>query len=918
MFSDLLFRLRSLFFRDVVESELEDELRFHVEQQIEKCVRAGLTREEAERQTQLQFGALGRVKEDCRESRGVTFFDTAVQDVRYALRQLRKTPAFTATVLLTLALGIGANAAIFTLVNAVLLKNLPVTDPKSLVRIGDQNQCCVRGTALADGDYGIFSTRAYEELRKNNPEFEDLAAMQAGFEYRPIIARRGGKQDLAQTWVGEFVSGNYFATFGLTPAAGRFLADADNVPGAPDAAVMSYETWKNDYNADPTIIGSRFWINTRPVTVVGVAPQGFYGDRLVSRPPNFYLAIQAMPALLGATYVDDPDEAWLYVVGRLRPGLAWAPLQEKIGVQLRQMFASSKLFSSANDRPLLARVHVVLTPGGGGIQNLKQDYIDRLRLLMGIAGLVLLIACANIANLLLVRGMGRKSEMSVRSALGAAPARIARQLLTESIVLSVLSGIVALAVSYAGARMLLALAFAGEQHVPIHASPSWQVLAFALTVSIVTGVLFGVAPASISAQAQPADALRSGARSTAAGASLLQRSLVVLQAALSLVLLVGAGLFAQSLNKLESTDLRVDATNRYIVHVNPQAAGYKVAELEALARTMEEKFHAVPGVVKVGLSTYTPMEADDEDWGVQIQGQPWLNTGASFVKANAEYFDSVGTHLLMGRGIRPQDTSTAPLVAVVNQTFVKTFFKPGDRPIGHRFGPPGPHSSGDWEIVGVVEDTVYTSVKWKNHAMYFTPLMQSAPNTSTLIDPNSDVYIGAIALETAIPMNDMEAVARRTLASISPNLSVVKFQTFDAQIGDRFSQERMLAQLMALFGGLALVLAAVGLYGVTSYTVAQREPEIGIRMALGAERAGVTAMILRVAMMQAALGLAIGIPVAMLCVRFVKAQLYEISSADAPVMAGAIATLAGAALIAAFIPARRAASIDPVKALRME
>jgi predicted permease len=717
---------------------------------------------------------------------------------------------------------------------------------------------------------------------------------------------------------GEFVSGSYFSTFGLQPAAGRFLTDSDDVAGAPDTAVMSYETWKNDYNRDFAVVGSTFWVNTKPVTVVGVAPLGFYGDRLASTPPNFYLPIHSMPLLLGASYVNDPNSAWLYIVGRLRPGVPWAPLQEKIGLQLKQLLANSKFFSTAHGRLLLSKVHVVLTPGGGGIQDLQEAYFDRLRLLMWIAALVLLIACANIANLLLVRGMGRKAEMSVRTALGAARTRIVRQLLTESVMLAVLSGILALVVSYVGARMLLALAFSGEQHVPIHASPSWDVLAFALGVSIATGVLFGAAPAWISAQAEPADALRSGTRSTAAGVWWLQRSLVVLQAALSLVLLVGAGMFAQSLSKLQGTDMKLNATNRYIVRVNPQAAGYKLSQLEALARTFEERFHAVPGMLKVGLSTYTPMESNNNDWGVQIEGQPWLNKGASFVKANAEYFDAVGTHVVMGRGIDVRDTSTAPLVGVVNQAFVRTFFKPGENPIGHHFGPPGTSSPGDWEIVGVVEDTVYTSVRWKNHAMYFTPLMQAPPASSALDDPNGDVYISAIVLDTERPVPEMEAVARRTLAGINPNLSVVKFQTFDAQIGDQFTSERMLSKLMTLFGALALLLATVGLYGVTSYTVAQRTSEIGIRMALGAERGGVIAMIMRGAMIQALVGLGIGMPVALLCVRFVKSQLYEITYVDASVMLGAIVTLAIAASIAAIVPARRAASINPVQALRME
>ena len=680
-------------------------------------------------------------------------------------------------------------------------------------------------------------------------------------------------------------------------------------------AVMSYETWKTDYNGDPAVVGSTFWVNTKPVTVIGVASQGFYGDRLANAPPNFYLAIQAMPLLLGATFVNDPDMDWLYVVGRLKPGMVWRPLQEKISVQLKQMLAASKQFASAHDRLLLDRVHVVLTPGGAGITDMQEQYVKDLRLLMWIAGLVLLIACANIANLLLVRGMGRKTEMNVRSALGAKRGRIVRQLLTESVVLAGLSGIVGLVVAYAGTKMLLALAFPGEQHVPIHASPSLAVIGFAFGLTLVTGVLFGVMPAWMAAKAEPADALRSGTRSTAMGATWLQRGLVVLQAGLSLVLLVGAGLFAQSLSKLQGTDMKLDAKNRYIVHVNPQAAGYTVPQLEALARTMEEQFHAVPGIVKVGLSTYTPMESDNEGWGVQIQGQPWLNQSASFVKANAEYFDSVGTRVMMGRGIGVQDTSTASLVAVVNQAFVKTFFKPDESPIGHRFGSPGTTTPGDYEIVGVVEDTAYTSVKWKNHAMYFTPLMQRPTDKNA---PDGDVYIGTMVLEAAQPMPGMEAIARRTLAGINPNLSVVKFQSFQAQIDDRFTEERMLSRLMTLFGALALLLATLGLYGVTSYTVAQRTSEIGIRMALGAERGRVMAMILRSALAQTLLGLAIGVPVVFYCVQFVKSQMYEMSSVSVSAMMTAVGTLAAAGCVAGLIPARRAASIEPMQALRMD
>jgi len=838
-----------------------------------------------------------------------------IQDFRFALRQLRKTPGFTATALFTLAFGIGANAAIFTLVNAVLMKNLPVADPKTLVRLGDNSDCCVLSGTFDNGDYTIFSTETYEYIKKNAPEFDDLAAIQAGFEYRPIVIRRGDSQESARSVMGEFVSGNYFRTFGLKPSAGRLFSDSDDVQGAPIVAVMSYETWKNNYATDPSVVGSTFFVNTKPVLIAGVAPEGFYGDRLSSTPPDFYLPIESMPSLANVSYMHDPDELWLYMIGRVKPRLSQSQLQAKLSGLLRQALATTPTYSSERNKADLPKVHIALTPGGDGIKHMQEQYASHLRILMWTSGLVLLIACANIANLLLVRGMARKAEISVRTALGAMRGRIVRQLVTESVVLAALGGLAGLVVAYVGTQMLLALAFPETRGLPINASPSPAVLAFDCGLSLITGILFGLAPAWISAQSEPADALRSGIR-TVGGASLLQRGLVVLQAGLSLVLLIGAGLFSQSLGKLQHINLKLDSKNRYIVHFNPQAAGYSQRQVGELYRLIEERFHAIPGVEKVGISSYTPMEDNNNGRDVQLQGQPDLDIQVSHIKANAEYFDSVGTRVLIGRGIGVQDTASSPTVAVVNETFVRQLFKPGENPVGHHFGAPG--STGDFEIVGVLEDTVYTDVRWKDHPMDIVPMLQRPASDKNPIENDEMMYAGAIVLRTNYPMSDMEAHARRTLSSINPNLAVVKFQTFDQQIADRFTDDRMLARLTMVFGLLALLLATLGLYGVTAYCVARRTSEIGIRIALGAERAQVTGMVMRGAAMQAALGLAIGIPVALACVRFVEAQLYEVKGVDVTVLSISILVLALATSIAALIPARRAAKVDPMVALRYE
>lgn len=534
-----------------------------------------------------------------------------LQDLSYAFRQLRRTPGFTVTVLLTLALGIGANSAIFTLVNSILLHNLPVADPKSLVRFGDRDDCCVNNGFSNSGDYSLFATATYSMFKKNLPEFEELAAMESGYAGRPLTVRRAGTQTLAKSYLGTFVSGNYFRVFGLSPAAGRFFVDADDQKGAAITAVMSYDSWQQDYAGDPTVVGSTFYINTKPVTIIGVAPKGFYGDRIATNPPKYFLPMNSMDEVIGAPYFTEPDTAWAYIIGRVKPGISLPALQAKASTLLKQQFAQLKTFAGPRARQALPRTHVVLTPGGGGIQNMQDNYKDHLHLLQWIAALVLLVACANIANLLLVRGMGRRAELSIRSALGAQRSRIVRQLLTESVLLSGAGGLLGLIVSYLGAHALLALAFPNQHNMPVTASPSPLVIGFALALSLLTGILFGLAPALMAARTQPADALRSNVRTAAHGVSFLQRGLVVLQAALSLVLLVAAGLFVQSLSKARNVDMKLDTTNRYIVHINPQAAGYKTTEVEPLYRTIVDRFHAIPGVLKVGLATYTPMEENN-------------------------------------------------------------------------------------------------------------------------------------------------------------------------------------------------------------------------------------------------------------------------------------------------------------------
>jgi macrolide transport system ATP-binding/permease protein len=845
-----------------------------------------------------------------------------LRDVRFALRQMVKTPGFTVTAVLTLALGIGANAAIFTLVHAVLLRQLPVPQPEQLVRIGDTDDCCVNGGYPDKQDYSIFSYDLYVHLRDSAPEFEQLAAMQASVGQGSVTARREGRSEPALPEIGEYVSGNYFLTFGVQPAAGRLMLPADDAPNAPLVAVMGYQTWQRDFGADPGVVGSTFVLNAHPFTIVGIAPQGFYGDRLQS-PPGFYMPMSAEPVLETAQLLHREGSNWVYLLGRLKPGVAQGPLQAKLsGAAAQWLGEHLAIYKTTYGKGELAKVHVVLTPGGLGIANMQANAASGLKLLMWIAALVLLIACANIANLVLVRGLARRAETSIRMALGASRARLIRQTLTESIVLAVMGGIAGLGVAYAGMRGLLALAFSDQPGIPVHANPSLPVLGFAFAVSLLTGVVFGLAPAWITSHGEPAEALRGSGRSTGDGASLLQRTLVVLQAALSLVLLVGAGLLTRSLNKLEHQDFGLQTERRVVVHLSPENAGYKPDDLPGLYAEMEQRFKALPGVERVGLTLYTPLEGDNWGEGVQFAGRPEPGPrdqmGSSWDRVSPEYFDAIGQKVLRGRGITDQDTPASRGVAVVNEAFVKKFFKNGEDPIGAHFGDDGPKSTGDYEIVGVVSDVRYNDIKEPIRAMYMRPLLQRAASYQNNQNSLRSLYIGAMVLQLKGSGDGFESLIRRTLASINPNLTLVKYETFDEQIGGQFGQERMIARLTMLFGGLALVLAAVGLYGVTAYTVARRTPEIGIRMALGAARASVVRMVLRDALLQTAVGLAIGIPVALVCVRFVKTQLYGTSGYDVGVMAGATLALAVAACMAGLIPARRAAGTDPVKALRAE
>jgi len=845
-----------------------------------------------------------------------------IQDVRYALRQLRKSPGFTLTAVITLALGIGANAAIFTLVQGILLKSLPVSDPKQLYRIGDKDDCCVYGGYTNDtGDVSIFSYDLYQSLKQSAPEFEQLAAVQAG-ESR-FSVRRGNA--LAKAMTAEYVSGNYFATLGLGPYLGRVLTAGDDTPEAPATAVLSYQAWQGEFAGDPSIVGSTILIQARPFTVIGIAPRGFFGDRVTDQPAAFWLPLSAEPLIAGpSSILHHPDSNWLYPLGRLRSGVAVGPLQAKLSVVLRQWMGTRHVYTDNGGAAELPKQHVNLAAGGGGIQNLQQRTGQGLWMLMILSSVVLLIACANIANLMLARATAHRTEISLRMALGAGRGRLVRQILTESVVLSFIGGLAGLAVAYAGSHLILTLAFPDAKSMPVQAGPSLPVLGFAFLVSLLTGILFGAAPAWLSSHAQPAEALRGSNRSTKDRSSLPQKALVIFQAALSLVLLVGAGLMTKSLTNLEHQNLGIATSNRYVLHLDPAGAGYTADRVPTLYREIESRFAALPGVTHVGLALYSPLEG--QNWGQCViqQGHaapgPNDHCATTWDRVSTHYLEALGVPMVRGRAFSDQDTASSLPVAVVNEAFVKRFF-PNQDPIGKRFGINDVKYSGSWEIVGVFQDFKINSPRDDIRPVFLRPLSQEYlgfKEDRFIGGEIQSMFINSILLRFDRPQRDVEALARRTLASIDPNLTVNDLRPLDAQVAGNFDQERLIAQLTGLFGILALILASVGLYGVTSYLVARRTSEIGIRMALGATRKSVVALVLRGVLTQIGLGLLLGIPSALLAGHLMASLLYKVQEYDPAATVAATVVLASCAIAAGFIPARRAASIEPMNALRTE
>jgi predicted permease len=863
----------------------------------------------------LDFIQAGRSERPARPPEAVMSY--LGQDTRLALRRLRQQPGFTSVAVLTLALGLGANTAVFTLVHALILRSLPVERPSELYRLGNTPDCCVN-SGLATS-YSLFSFRLFEHLKANAPELTELAAFQANTA--PFAVRRTGEA-VAQSLPGSFVTGNYFTMFGVRPAAGRVLRVEDDLPGAPPVAVMSHRAWTRQFGQDPSVVGEAFVVNGRPLTVVGVTSPQFFGDTIRPDPAALWIPIGQEPAMRGAaSLLDRADQNWLYAIGRVAPSASAARIGAHVTAALQQ-WLSAQSFVGEGERPLIPRQHVVVVPAAGGVGLAQAQYGRSLTVLFAASALVLLIAIANLANLLLARA--DRGQAAIRAALGAAGSRLIRQALTEGILLALAGGLAGVGVAAIGTQALIKVVFPLVAFVPVDGTPSVAVWLFALTLSVVTGALFAAAPAWALSRTPPLEALSGFGRTLQARSFVPRGSLLIVQVALSLVLLSTAGLLATSLGNLERQRLGFTPDHRLVVRIDPPAtAAGNVERLSALFARLDESLRSVPGVERVAWSMYSPMEGNNWSSSISIAGRrsdPARPDSSSWNRVSAGYFETVGTRVLRGRAIDDRASPGGRRVVVVNESFVRRFFEHAD-PLGQTVGIGDASHGGDFQVVGVVEDVKYTGATQDLvRPMLFLPSFQTveySDPTARGVQARSTLP-KAIVLQAAPAAQGIEPGVRRAIARVDPNLNVIRVLPMTLQVSANFRLERLMAQLTSIYGLLALALASLGLYGVTAHSVSQRTREIGVRMALGANRARVIRTCVTGPLGHTCAGLAIGVVAALLVGRAISAQLYGVGGIDPTVLVAAVVALALSAISAAALPARRAASANPAVALRGE
>jgi predicted permease len=906
-FGSLIAGVRTLFGGKRVEREMDEELRGFLEASTQDKRRAGMSPDEAARAARIEMGSTNAVKHRIRSAGWETALESLAHDLRYSIRVLAASPGFTLVAVLSLALGIGANTAIFSLMDVIMLRMLPVDEPGRLVLFGDGRAAGSTG-GLPDGSSRLFSYPFYRNFSQKNEVFSGVAAIDS-IEFATHGALAGAGREMLHA---SLVSGSYFSVLGINPERGRMINEADDqTPGNGAVAVASYSWWQRHGN-DPATVGKTVHIEGTDYTIIGIAPQGFFGVT-VGELSDFWIPLSMEKEISpGWNGLDDKWFQSLYLIGRLKPGVSVTQATANANLLFKQYIHSEYLDPSPSQKDIadVQQAHIELTSAARGLSRLRRQFTLPLEILTAIAGLVLLIACANLASLLLARGTSRSREFGLRMAIGASRSRIVRQLLTESFLIALLGAVLGVASAWKASHLLLTMASHGAEVATMDVSPDLRVLGFTLALTIFTALLFGMTPAVRATRLDLNGSLKQ-ARGTAGPSSRfsLARGLIVAQIALSLVLLAGASLFLRSLVNLTRVDTGFNRQNVLTFSLDEYSANLPLdVRLVTLQKQIEERVQELPGVHSASFSMFTfnqGMWSDD----LTVQGIPRTPENSNDVLYNVVgngFFSTMSLPIVAGRGFDERDKIDSPKVAVINQTMAHMFF-PNSSPIGHHFGlGDDPSHSGEIEIIGVVKNAKYHALDENPETAAYFPYSQRVQ------------YFGNFSVRYSGEAGQIVPAVRRAIAEVNPNVLVGSVSSLNEQVEDSTSNQRLVARLSAFFGLLASFLVCIGIYGLLSYAVARRTSEIGVRMALGARRSSVLWLILREILLLVAIGIAIGAPIALAGSRLVVKLLYGLSPGDPVSLLAAIGLLGVIALFAGYLPARKASLVEPTVALRCE
>lgn len=884
----LLSRCSAFLYRRRLDDDLDAELRVHIDFAIEENLKRGMSEEQARTAALRAFGGVTQTKEAYRIQRGLPFLETVVQDVRYALRQLRKAPSFAIAAILTLALGVGANTAIFSVVDAILLRALPVRNPQRLVIV----EC-----PDSHGGYNGFSYPTFEYFRNHNNVMSDMYA--SSIPERLSVSVNG----YAELVRGQVVSGSYYSTLGLNAVLGRTIDLRDDAPGALPVAMISYGYWKRQFNANKDAIGKTIGINGAGFTIIGVTPPNFFGI-MVGYSPDLTVSMGMQPQIMANGSLPNDKSTWAVetIGGRMKPGVTLKQARANLDLLFHQTRGTKRQQD---------KLRIEVTPGSRGLSGIRAHLFQPLIILMTIVGLVLFVACANVANLLLARDIARHHEIAMRFALGATRLRVARQLLTESLVIAILGGTLGSVLAIYTTRLLLALIATGPIPIVINTQVDFRTLGFTGLIALMTAILFGFAPAIRATKVNLIPNLKTSSgtiRRTRNGVE-LGKALVISQVAVSFLLLMGVGLFVRTLQTLKDVNPGFNPENVLQFTIDPTLAGYKGNRLGNLYKELLEGLESIPGVQAVSASRFAELTPGRSDVSISVSGYVAPPGGNPTVQENLvgpNFFRTMEMPLLLGRDFTIKDDVTMPDVAVISEAAALRYFG-SQNPIGANVDLLEPGSQ--VQIVGVVKDAKYHSLREHTTPMIFVPFLQLAPERTPRL---------TFEVRTTVAPENMIAAVRQRIRRINENLPMADVKTLTKQIDQSLMQERLVATLSTLFAFLGLALACVGLYGIMAYDVARRTNEIGIRMVLGAQKNTVLRLVVGRGMLLALVGVGIGIVGALGLTRLLSKSLYGVKPTDPLTFVIVSIVLSGMALLACYIPARRAASIDPMQALRAE